>query len=96
MPTYEYKCTNCGYRFEEFQSITDSPNDTCPKCNSKTERIISGGVGFLLKGSGFYSTDHRSESYRKGEIREKGETAPSKKADKKKDSAKKPKNKKND
>ena len=88
MPTYEYKCTNCGYRFEEFQSITDSPNDTCPKCNHKTEQIITGGAGFLLKGSGFYSTDYRSESYKKGEIKDRGETTPPKKAEDKKDTAK--------
>jgi putative FmdB family regulatory protein len=95
MPTYEYKCTNCGYRFEEFQSITDPPNETCPKCKGKTERIISGGTGFLLKGSGFYTTDHRSESYKKNETKERDEKSPPKKAEDKKETTKpKPKPKK--
>jgi putative FmdB family regulatory protein len=70
MPTYQYKCTECGYRFEEFQKITDAPIKSCPKCQGKTKRVITGGAGFLLKGSGFYSTDYRSESYRKSEKQE--------------------------
>ena len=65
MPTYQYKCENCGYEFEEFQKMSDAAIEICPKCKGKTRRIISGGAGFLLKGSGFYSTDHRSESYKK-------------------------------
>ena len=65
MPTYVYRCNECGHEFEEYQSIVDKPLDTCPVCKGKVERIISGGAGFLFKGSGFYITDHRSESYRK-------------------------------
>ncbi|HHI03653.1 MAG TPA: zinc ribbon domain-containing protein, partial [candidate division Zixibacteria bacterium] len=65
MPTYQYKCKNCGFEFEEFQKISDSAIETCPKCKGKIRRIISGGAGFLLKGSGFYATDYRSESYKK-------------------------------
>jgi len=65
MPTYDYFCTDCKYEFEEFQKMSDEAIDTCPKCKGKTRRIISGGAGFLLKGSGFYSTDYRSESYKK-------------------------------
>ena len=65
MPTYVYRCNECGHEFEEYQSIVDKPLDTCPACKGRVERIISGGAGFLFKGSGFYITDHRSESYRK-------------------------------
>ena len=65
MPTYQYKCDNCEFEFEEFQKMSDSAIEICPECKGKTRRIISGGAGFLLKGSGFYSTDHRSESYKK-------------------------------
>ena len=65
MPTYVYRCNECGHEFEEYQSIVDKPLDTCPACKGKVERIISGGAGFLFKGSGFYITDHRSESYKK-------------------------------
>ncbi|HOP07172.1 MAG TPA: zinc ribbon domain-containing protein [candidate division Zixibacteria bacterium] len=65
MPTYLYHCLDCKYEFEEFQSITDPVIDKCPKCGGRAERIITGGVGFLFKGSGFYITDHRSASYNK-------------------------------
>jgi len=64
MPTYQYKCNSCGHEFEEFQSITEAPLEKCPACGKKPRRIITGGAGFLLKGSGFYTTDYRSESYK--------------------------------
>jgi len=66
MPTYVYRCLKCGKEFEEFQSITEKPLETCPYCKGKVERLISGGAGFLFKGSGFYATDYRSDSYKKG------------------------------
>lgn len=65
MPTYQYKCDDCNYEFEEFQKISDPAIEICPECEGKTRRIISGGAGFLLKGSGFYATDYRSDSYKK-------------------------------
>jgi putative FmdB family regulatory protein len=64
MPTYEYKCSKCAHTFELFQSMTDAPRKRCPECGGKVERLISGGAGLLFKGSGFYITDYRSESYR--------------------------------
>lgn len=67
MPTYEYECLDGGHRFEEFQNITDAPLTTCPECGGEVRRLISGGAGFLFRGSGFYQTDYRSESYRKAE-----------------------------
>ena len=67
MPTYEYRCRSCDHEWEEFQSITLAPTKKCPKCRkAKAERIISAGGGILFKGSGFYQTDYRSESYKKG------------------------------
>ncbi len=71
MPTYEYKCRVCGTRFEEFQQITDPPISSCPQCEGKVERLISAGSGLLFKGSGFYITDYRSESYKKAADKEK-------------------------
>ena len=64
MPTYEYKCSKCNKTFEVFQSITAKPVKKCPECSSPVERLINGGGGFLFKGSGFYTTDYRSKSYR--------------------------------
>ncbi len=64
MPTYEYKCSDCGHEFEEFQAISDPPITICPSCNGKTERVISGGAGLIFKGSGFYITDYRNKDYK--------------------------------
>lgn len=59
MPTYEYKCSNCGYDYEVFQSIKAEPLKKCPNCGkNKLKKIISGGVGVIFKGSGFYQTDY--------------------------------------
>ncbi len=67
MPTYEYRCDACNNKWEEFQSIKADPTKKCPKCKkAKAERIISAGGGIIFKGSGFYQTDYRSESYKKG------------------------------
>ena len=59
MPTYEYQCKKCGYTFEKFQSITAKPLEHCPKCNGEVFRLISKNGSFILKGSGYYSTDNR-------------------------------------
>jgi len=64
MPTYEYQCP-AGHRFELFQKMSEEPRATCPECCAESERVISGGAGFLFKGDGFYITDYRSESYKK-------------------------------
>ncbi len=80
MPTYDYECDKCGKRFEVLQSIKDKPLRTYPhgKCKGKVARVITGGAGFLLKGSGFYGTDYRSEGYKSAAKKEK-ESASSKK-----------------
>jgi len=65
MPTYEYECDACGHKFEELQSITEKPLKKCPKCKkSKLRRLFGIGAGLIFKGSGFYQTDYRSESYK--------------------------------
>lgn len=67
MPTYEYVCKACEHAWEEFQSIKADPTRKCPECGkSKAQRIISAGGGIIFKGSGFYQTDYRSDSYKKG------------------------------
>ena len=68
MPTYEYSCKKCKHTFETFQSIVSKPVTICPKChNESVERLISGGVGIIFKGSGFYETDYRSDNYTKAQ-----------------------------
>lgn len=64
MPTYEYRCPK-GHEFEEFQRMSDPPVAACPECGAEAERLLSGGAGLLFKGSGFYITDYRSDSYKK-------------------------------
>jgi putative FmdB family regulatory protein len=49
VPTYQYKCEDCGYTFEEFQKMSDAPLKFCPQCNGKVNRVISGGEGFIFK-----------------------------------------------
>lgn len=67
MPTYDYRCKDCGHEWERFQPITANPIRKCPDCGKlKAERVIGPGAGIIFKGSGFYQTDYRSESYRKG------------------------------
>ena len=70
MPTYEYRCPR-GHEFEVFQRITSEPGAPCPECGEPAERQLSSGAGLLFKGSGFYITDYRSESYRKSADKEK-------------------------
>ena len=66
MPTYEYECDACGHEFELFQSITDSVKRKCPECGKlKLRRLFGTGGAIMFKGSGFYQTDYRSESYKK-------------------------------
>jgi len=71
MPTYPYQCRACGYEFEEFQSMSEDPLTDCPKCDGSVHRIISGGAGLIFKGSGFYITDYRKDSYKKEAAKDK-------------------------
>ena len=65
MPTYDYICDACGHEFEAFESIKADPQTDCPQCReAKLRRKIGPGAAILFKGSGFYQTDYRSESYK--------------------------------
>ena len=72
MPTYEYICEKCDHQFDVFQSIKDKPLTVCPeeKCRlkkwgkGKVKKMIGSGAGIIFKGSGFYITDYRSDSYK--------------------------------
>ncbi len=85
MPTYEYECEVCGNRFDVFQNIKDKPVKECPKCNGHVKRLISAGAGVIFKGSGFYITDYRSESYKKDAKKDKEMEKPSTTSPDKKD-----------
>jgi putative FmdB family regulatory protein len=71
MPTYEYRCEK-GHEFEVFQRMTEPPVEKCIHCGAKAERLLSSGGGLLFKGSGFYTTDYRSDSYKKAAEADKG------------------------
>lgn len=58
MPTYEYQCSKCGYKFDWFQDMTEKHLKRCSKCGGKLERMIGPGSGIIFKGSGFYATDY--------------------------------------
>lgn len=74
MPTYDYECDHCGHAFELFQSITESAKRKCPECGKqRLRRLFGTGGAVVFKGSGFYQTDYRSDSYKKAAAAEKGE-----------------------
>jgi putative FmdB family regulatory protein len=87
MPTYDYECGSCDHRFELFQGINDPKKKKCPSCGRLSlRRLFGSGAALLFKGSGFYQTDYRSESYKKGAA---ADTKSKKsKSDKKKSSSK--------
>jgi putative FmdB family regulatory protein len=66
MPTYDYECDGCGHEFELFQGIKDPVKRKCPECKRfKLRRLFGTGAAVMFKGSGFYETDYRSDSYKK-------------------------------
>ena len=74
MPTYDYACQACDHEFEAFQSITAKPLRKCPECGRlKLKRLIGIGAGVIFKGSGFYETDYRSDSYKQSAKADKSE-----------------------
>jgi putative FmdB family regulatory protein len=79
MPTYDYVCDSCEHAFELFQSIKDDAKRKCPECGKlKLRRLIGPGAAIVFKGSGFYQTDYRSDSYKKAAAADKaGATAKS-------------------
>lgn len=72
MPTYDYECDACSHEFELFQGINDAVKRKCPECGKpKLRRLFGTGAAVVFKGSGFYQTDYRSESYKKAAEKEK-------------------------
>ena len=84
MPTYDYQCNGCGHEFELFQSITARVRRKCPECGEpQLKRLIGTGGAVIFKGSGFYQTDYRSDSYKKAAEAEKKKPSESKTDEKK-------------
>lgn len=88
MPTYEYHCAKCEQNFEAFQSMRDQAFRECPKklCrlpkwgHGKVKRLLGTGAGIIFKGSGFYTTDYRSDSYKEAVKKESPATSGSEKS----------------
>ena len=89
MPTYDYQCQTCGHKFELFQQMSDPVKKKCPECKKlQLKRLIGSGSAVMFKGSGFYETDYRSDSYKK-DAKQAKESSKPKKDDKKSSDSKK-------
>ena len=88
MPTYDYVCEACDHEWEEFKPMTSKPTKKCPECGKpKARRKIGPGAGVIFKGSGFYQTDYRSDSYKKAaDADSKSQKGPESKSDTKSES----------
>jgi len=88
MPTYEYHCLKCEKNFEVFQSMKDNAFKTCPEAqcqvspwgHGEVKRLLGTGAGLIFKGSGFYTTDYRSEGYKQAAKKDSGGGAKESKA----------------
>jgi putative FmdB family regulatory protein len=78
MPTYEYRCRDCGHTFEVVQKMTDEPLAVCPDCGGELRKVFA-VPAIAFKGSGFYATDHGKKAKRPSETPEKGESKDTKK-----------------
>lgn len=76
MPTYDYECDACEHKFELYQGINDEVKKKCPECGkNKLRRLIGTGGAIIFKGSGFYQTDYRGDSYKKAQAADKPDSA---------------------
>ncbi len=88
MPNYDYQCEKCDHVFEVFQSMNDPKLTDCPQegCDGRVKRLLGTGAGIIFKGSGFYQTDYRSDSYKAGEKKDSEAASPKKEKSEKKKS----------
>lgn len=95
MPTYDYVCEGCDHAFELFQSMKEDAQKKCPECGKqKLRRLIGPGAAIVFKGSGFYKTDYRSDSYKKAAAADKSSATAASSDGAKSDSSAKSKDKK--
>lgn len=90
MPNYDYKCQKCEHIFEVFQGMNDPKLTDCPQkdCDGDVKRLLGTGSGLIFKGSGFYQTDYRSDSYKAGEKKASSDAKPAKKSETKESKSK--------
>lgn len=84
MPTYEYRCKDCGEHLEVVQAFTDDALTGCLACGGQLRKVF-GNIGITFKGSGFYKTDSRSKKAAASTKDSKSETTSSEKSDSKSD-----------
>jgi putative FmdB family regulatory protein len=87
MPIYEYQCQGCGHHLEALQKINDAPLKKCPDCGKPRLRRLLSAPMFLLKGSGWYETDFKSDKERKKNLADRPEKEEKDKEDKKEEKA---------
>ncbi|MEX2435623.1 MAG: FmdB family zinc ribbon protein [Balneolaceae bacterium] len=85
MPTYEYKRED-GTVFEVMQSINEDALKSCPETGQAVKRIISGGSGVVLKGTGWYVTDYKNNGTKNGSLKAESDDKPAEKKTEPKDS----------
>ena len=78
MPTYDYRCEQCGHEMDVFQGITEDALTTCEKCGAEAlRRLIGSGAGIIFKGSGFYETDYKRSRSGSGDSKKKSKPSES-------------------
>lgn len=82
MPTYEYECLDCDYKFEKFQMMSEDPLKVCPRCGGRLRRLIGAGAGVIFKGNGFYQTDYKGSKSKEGGVEKDEENSEEKKKNK--------------
>lgn len=75
MPTYQYRCTECGTDLEAVQKFSDPALTVCPECAGQLRKVFN-AVGVVFKGSGFYATDSRKASSASKPAAAKAESTP--------------------
>ena len=83
MPTYSYRCPECGHDYERLQKISDTTRVKCPECGTTGERQITGGAGIVFKGSGFYITDYKRAGEKRDDTSKADKKSEAKETDKK-------------
>jgi putative FmdB family regulatory protein len=72
MPTYEYRCRDCGHTFDIVQKMSDEPLTHCPECGGELRKVFA-PPAISFKGSGFYATDHGKKAKPTGDPKKDGD-----------------------